>query len=75
MRLNANEKRAHAFAIKAIRELGRELQLGTWGGRDAKPIAAPRVGWILGSALAQALAIGIESLRDAFDDKLDELLR
>ncbi len=71
MRLTANERRAHAYAIKAIRELGRELQLGTWGGG---PVAVPRVAWILGSAFAQTMRLGFESLRDAFDDKLDELL-
>ncbi len=69
----ATKRRAHAYAVRAMRQLGRELTSGMWmsntGAMSALDAAA-----IMGRALATTLRLGIETVSDEVDVKLRELL-
>lgn len=64
---------AHAHAVRVMRALGRELVAGSWS-RSAEPITAPAALVVMSQALMTVMAVGVESVLDAADARLRELL-
>lgn len=63
---------AHAYAVRELRRLGRELVAGSWS-RDAEPLTVPQASVVIAKALVTTLDWGVASVRDALDDRLAEL--
>lgn len=73
MRRDANARRAHAYALRSLRSLGRELMAGSWS-RDAQPLSAEQAVAVMTRAMASCLKLGIASAVNALDDALRDLL-
>lgn len=63
----------HAYAVRCMRQLGRELVAGSWA-RRAVPMSVPQVVLVMTEALATVVRIGVSNVVDEFDARVSELL-
>jgi hypothetical protein len=65
---------AHAYAVRALRQLGRELATGEWR-PGAEPIPVPQAAVVIGRAFMATMELGISNVLDALDERLSQFLR
>lgn len=68
----ATQRLAHAYAVRALRKLGRKLTSGEWGG---EPLSVRESVTVIGDAMGTVFRLGIASVVDAAEDALDSAVR
>jgi hypothetical protein len=67
------ERKAHAYAVQSIRQLGRELTTGEWS-PDNGALTTAEALTVIGLAMRTVVKLGVASGINAIDQALGEVL-
>lgn len=69
----SRKRKAHAYAVRAVRQLGRDLTSGEWS-PDNGPLSTAEALTVIGLAMRTTVKLGVASGINAIDQALGEML-
>lgn len=69
----AGQRKAHAYAVRAVRQLGRDLTSGDWS-PDNGPLTTTEALAVIGMAMRTVLKLGVASTLNAIDNAIADVL-